>query len=419
MRKIFLAAVMVLAALALTRCGSSKSKKNSIPSQTGQGFSYSSTSSKGDYAEWTFTGQTLTAVWKEINGTGGVDRTLNITANCDTYDSTYNYHTCTITDSSCAPGVGTCNGNPSGKLEMMEVPGVALFVHSQVEGEQLHMGILKDGTACAADVSGDYVFAHTAHASKELVGIYRSDSDFTQITHADFIMKAASSTAKPDVEYSSSDALGQLTFGNPTCSDGVRTRTIGSMTVRSMVTPAGIFILDLPAGMGGLIAIKTTMAAALSDFANKQFAGIVFTDQGESLPMALNTGAATGSAVEVASAFIAGNPLSNIDIRPLSNNQSRAANPPYADFTAVNDNDAGNPYASNALQADYGSLAATPGLFRLDGDVDGRILVTAGKFNGKVIAFGLVYNWRSRSPSDVPFDADALYSTGNFLLFEK
>lgn len=427
MNRILMCAVVAALGLATVRCSLSNEadEVGSLPS--GAGHSYASTSNKGDYAEWTFSGHTLNATWQRIDSVGDVLTTIKLVASCGTYDSKYNYFTCQVSDqSTCLPGKIACNGVPSGTLQMMEVPGVAMFVRDETDADgQLHIGMLKDKNACTTDVSGDYLFAHTALGSKELVGVYRSDSDFHSIVHADFGFQAASGTVTPSVKYMTNDSGGALTLAGTDCTDGVRSRTAGGLSMRSMITQAGVFVLDLPAGMGGLIAIKKSAAATLSDFANRKFAGLTFPDQGDVLPLAMETGAVSGSTVPFTASDVAGNSMGSVEIRPLTNTQSLATNPPFPDFTAAPVN-GDKPYSDNAtLQTEYPSLASLPGFFRIDGAMGdtGRVIMVAGKFAGKVVAFGTVYNWRTTSDTNVstgqPFDTDHLVGTGNFLLFEK
>ena len=408
------------------RCGSSKSKDSQSTAPSGKGFSYSSTSNKGDYAEWTFTGQTLAATWQVINNTGGVDRTLTLTATCDTYNAKFNYYTCTINSGTCTlPNSSSCNEKPEGKVEMMEAPGVAIFVHPQGQDEQLHVGMLKDNSACTADISGNYIYVNTGLGRKELVGMYNSDSNFIDFTHADFLMDAGSAGAQPQVKYWSSRVKGEGTMTDGGCVSGVRTRSTDGATLRSMMTSSGVFILDLPSGMGGMVAMKQSKVATIADFANKKFSGISFPDNGDALPVSLTTGALNGSIVTIASGDMGDESMgSTIDIRPLSSAQSAAVNPKFPDFTQFTDAIGSESSSGNSLIGTYHNLAGIPGLFRLDGNVDdGRVIFVAGKFNNKVVAFGLVYNWRDASDTNpgtgAQFGKNGLYGTGNFILFER
>ncbi len=174
---------LILMAVIMAGCNSSSSS-SSTPATT----TYSTTSSKGDYAEWTITGSALNATWYVENTTGAIDYTYTIAANCGDPDS-YGVRSCAITSSSCDDGVSLCSSTtpPSGSFDMMDVPGVALFVHTgSGSTAQLHIGFAKDSTACTADISGDYTMIYTGLGRQENFGVYRSDASFINIIHADF-----------------------------------------------------------------------------------------------------------------------------------------------------------------------------------------------------------------------------------------
>ncbi len=72
---VFIALISVL----LVSCGGSSSPDNpGVDTST----TYSTTSNKGDYSEWTLSGSNLTAAWNVENDTGGVDYIYNIVATC-------------------------------------------------------------------------------------------------------------------------------------------------------------------------------------------------------------------------------------------------------------------------------------------------------------------------------------------------
>lgn len=398
----------------------------SNPDRDSSSYTYSTTSNVGDYTDWTFDGSTIGATWQVINGTGGVDMTYTVVAACPTYNETYGYYTCTVSSGACTPGLAACSGTPSGNFEMMEVPGTAIFVHTGSGTDaQLHVGLLKDSTACAADVSGDYIYARTGLGSRELFGIYRSDSNFLSITHADFAMFSGASATTPVVEYKTNDSsgTGAVTFTDGGCTSGVRSRVAGSETLRAMMTTSGLFILDMPSGQGGLVSFKMANAASLADFENKTFGGISFPDDGTPSPIIAELGAAAGSSVPVTSGEVNGSPIGAVDIRSLTNAASSASNPAFPDFSVP---PASGTYATNTtLQPTYPTPSVFPGLFRIDGTLSdsGRVMLAAAKLNGKVVAFGFVYNWRDSSQTNPatgsPFSPDGIYNTGNFILFER
>jgi len=197
-------------------------------------------------------------------------------------------------------------------------------------------------------------------------------------------------------------------------------RSVGGETLRSVMTASGLFVLDLPSGQGGLISFKTANAATLADFAGKSFGGISFPDDTDPEPINAVFGSVTGGKVNI-TATIGATTSSALDIMPVAAASTDTA-PDYPVFTSATD------YGAYSLLAgDYPAPTDIPGLFKLDGldstGDTGRVVMAAMKFSGKVIAVGMVYNWRTTSEENPAtgsaFAADGLYNTGNFLLFEK
>jgi len=167
-------------ALILTGCGGGSSSPGST--------TYSTTSNKGDYSEWTLSGNSLNANWEVINSTGDVNYTYTIAATCSAADAD-SVHQCTISTASCADGLATCPTTlPAGTFDMMEVPGVALLVHTTENsgGDELQVGFVKDANACNDDVSGDYTDIRTGIGLRDSFGMYRSDNNFLNVVHSDF-----------------------------------------------------------------------------------------------------------------------------------------------------------------------------------------------------------------------------------------
>jgi len=406
--------VAALSFMAVPGCGSG----------IGSSYTYSSTSTRGDYAEWTITGTNTKILWKVTDSTGAITMTHNVIATCGAADATYAYRTCTVTSATCTNGTQTCSGTASGTFDMMDVPGVALFVHtgSGTTSDQLHVGILKDSTACSADISGDYTYVRAGLGNSELFGMYRTGADFTTVSHADFGLTAATSTTTPTVAYltNGGTGTGDDTLGGTGCGDGVRERTGGSSTFRSMMTRSGLFIFDMPAGQGGIISFKTSYAASLSDLANKSFAGISFPDNSAAQAIAGTTGASTGTSVPITAQVKGVTGTQAFEFRPFTNTTSLATSPAFPNFTSTPTN-----YSNNAtIRTSYSTPSTFPGMFRVDGSLtdSGRVVLAAMKYNGKVIIFGVTYNWRTTTqtkPDGTNFPSDGLYNTGNFLLFEK
>jgi hypothetical protein len=300
---------------------------------------------------------------------------------------------------------------------MMEAPGVALFVHTgSGSSAQLHVGFLKDDTACTQDVSGDYTMIYTGLGLTDSFGVYRSDSNFINVLHADFGFDSAGATVTPNVVYNTGSESEML--GDGGCVHGVRTRTDGiGGQIRSMMTASGLFILDLPSGQGGLVSFKTSIAAGLADFERKTLTGISFPDNDVAEPIRAEFGAVSGSQIDVDVTF-GGGGVSTFNLKALST-AATVTSPSYPDFTAT---PAG--YGASVLSATYANPGTIPGLFKIDSLTDtGRIVLAAMRFSGKVIFVGMVYNYRTTAdinPSTgTNFVASGLYNTGNFLLFER
>lgn len=405
---------IIVALLAAVTSGCSSSSDDS--SETEDSFTYSTTSSKGDYSEWTIVGSSLTAVWNVVADNGDIEYSYDVTATCSDAAAS-GVRSCTIDTGSCTDGTAVCTDTPGGDFDMMDVPGVALFVHTdgEFDDEQLHVGFAKNDDACTDDVSGDYTFMRTGLGLDENFGMYRSDTNFVDILHSDFGFDSAGATATPDVIYRTGTENEVL--ADEGCTDGVRTRSIGGgESIRSMMTNSGLFVLDFPAGQGGIVSFKTSNAASLDDFANKNFGGISFPDNSGPEPVSATSGVLTGGEVSIAATI--GGSAENVSIMQLDTGDSMT-NPAYPDFTAVP-----TTYDASVLSATYATPNDIPGLFKFDNLSDGgRVIMAAMKFNDKIIGIGMVYNYRTTfdtNPADGnPFASDNLYNTGNFILFEK
>ncbi len=420
-RKISYSALTVLMLLGVTACGGGGS--SSPATTTSSSVTYSTTSSKGDYSEWTLSGSSLSANWEVINSTGAIDYTYSIAATCGSADAD-NIHSCTVDSSSCADGVATCPTTPlSGAFDMMEVPGVALMVHtsSASGGDDLHAGFVKNASACSDDVSGDYTFIHTGVGLQKNFGMFRTDANLILIDHTEFGFATSAITStgysSQSVAYRSASA-GPDTLTDNGCVNGLRKRTTsGGDAIRAMMTASGLYVLDLPAGQGGLLAFNVSKAATLADFANKIFGGLVFPDDGPAEPFHANSAALVSGKVDLNVSLSGG---TTFNIMGLTTSTGMI-NPTDADFST---SPAG--YSSSTLATTYPTTKDIPGLFKLGKLFDsGRVILAAMKFNNKVIAIGMVYNYRDATygfnnpGTGNPFNGPGLYNSGNFILFEK
>lgn len=414
----FIKLLFVLPLFVLTLSGCSSSS-NSPPVTN----IYSTTSTRGDYSEWTITAGQLNATWEVINVTGQIDHTFTLIATCGAADAA-GIRACTITTSSCADGVTVCPTPPTGDVDIMDVPGVALFALTDDGGvdRQLHVGFVKNASACTDDVSGDYSFIRTGLGLSENFGMYRSDSNFVNILHSDFGFNTVDANATQTVAYRTGSEAETLTDNG--CTDGVRDRGIGGgEDIRSMMTASGLFVLDFPAGQGGLISFKTSNAATLADFAGNNFGGISFPDNGPAETFSATFGSVFASKIDINVVF-AGGTNQTRSLMDLGTADSMT-NPAYPSFTVSPT--LPSMYSASTLSSTYNTPDDIPGLFKLGQlDDNGRVIMLAMKFNEKVIAVGMVYNYRTTTDVDpsagdgvTTFAANNLYNTGNFLLFEK
>ena len=419
-RKINYSGLVVVMFLGVTACGGGGSSSPSAT--TPSSVTYSTTSSKGDYSEWTLSGGSLSASWEVVNSTGGIDYTYTLAATCGSADID-NIHSCTVDSSSCSDGGATCPTTlPSGAFDIMEVPGVALLVHttSSTGGDDLHAGFVKSASACSDDVSGDYTFIHTGVGLQENFGMFRADANLINIEHSEF---GFDTTAASPAGYSSqtvayrSSSAGTDTLTDNGCSGGLRKRTTsGGDAIRAMMTASGLYVLDLPSGSGGLLAFNVNKAATLADFANTSFGGISFPDNDSATPFHASAGSVVGGKVDLNVSLFGGTTFNITELTTPSGMMS----PTDADFNVTL---AG--YSSLTLATTYPTPKDIPGLFKVGklpaGD-SGRVVLAAMKFDSKLIAVGMVYNYRDNtfsSTTGTSFVGPGLYNSGNFILFEK
>ena len=375
--------------------------------------SYTTTSNVGDLSTWTIDGNSLTVTWQDIAAmTGVVEKTYNASAVCTEPHVTFGYRTCLVDGDAvctsgsvaCAPGDGPQDGET---FRMFEVPGVALVVSSN--DDELHAGF--SAGACEAVPTDDYTFVNVGLGQNDIFGLFRTDAAFTTATHMDF---SFSDGTNGQISYTTGDPMGVVTgLSSGPCSNGVRELTIMSTgeTLRLMVTSAGHFVLDKSEGEGGLVAINENNAATISDFANRDFGGIVFPDN--SAPQAINvlTGAESAGQVPMTSIVLS----SDGDITPMG---STAFISNGATGTKLNETllEPGNAYNTNAIVSggDYtGGPSTLPGLFEISpvsGD-ETAILGIATAVGGKTILFGTVANEDGLSGENIV--------KGNFILVEK
>ena len=395
-----------------TACGG-ESKSATTP--TVKNKTYATTSTKGDYSEWSVNADgTLHAVWQVINSMGKTDYTHTFDANCSTPTIT-GLQECAFIGVSCRAGLLACPSLPSGTFSMMNIPDVAIFVETD-DGRtrQLHIGFIKDDNACTQDVSGDYVSMHIGLGKRDVFGIYRSDENFINITHADFGFETSDANIHQTLSYNTGTPSASLV--DKGCLNGVREREISGGLIRSMMTKSGLFVLDLPAGQGGMLSFKVENSATLEDMANKTFGGYSFPDNAEAKAISLTSSAVIDNRITLNT--LVGEESEILRIMPLGVLDNMTT-PSYPSFTS-----APIDYASNTLSSVYTTPSNILGLYKLDGlNDEGRVILSALKHNGKVVLLGTVYNHRTIADINPAtgrnFRENALYNTGNFILFER
>ena len=401
---------LIIGATLFYGCGGGGSDETpSVESST-----YATTSTKGDYTEWTLSGSDMHAVWQAVNSDGGIDYTHTFDARCGAETST-GLRECTFTTVTCTDGLAVCPPPPTGTFSMMSVPDVALFVHTGTGmSSQLHVGFSKDDTSCTVDVSGDYTFIRTGLGQRDTFGLYRSDANFINILHADFGFETIDGNMNQTLSYNTGTETQTLT--NNGCTDGVRFREVGGSDIRSMMTRSGLFVLDLPAGEGGLLSFKVENAATLADMAGKNFGGYTFPDNGDPEAISVTSGEVIGNRVAMTATLSAR--IEDVRIMDLGTSDSML-NPAYPNFAV-----APSGYSASTLSSTYATADSIPGLYKFDGLNDnGRVIFVAMVHNAKTILLGMVYNYRDTddlNPStDANFSEAGLYNTGNFILFER
>lgn len=406
------------AAALLAACGGGGGSDNGTASNPDPtAYLYATTSSKGDYSTWMIRGNHLDALWQKVQADGQIAFATQVSATCSGEDS-FGVRSCAIDTTSCTDAASPCPApGPTGSFNLREVPGVALYAEiDSITDPQLHLGFAMDSSACTQDVSGDYTSIRTGLGVNENFGLYRSDINFLNIMHADFGFDTADTNLTQTLAYRTGAESESLVDGG--CYDGVRIRELGGGVIaRTMITDSGLFVMDLPAGQGGLLSFRTENAATLADFANKSFGGISYPDNDTTKFVNADFSAVSANQVSFNVAFSDG-ASGILSLMPLTT-ASSVTDPAYPDFTS-----APTGYDSSALASTYAAPTNMPGLFKLDNLPDsGRVILAAMKYHSKVIAMGMVYNYRTTSDinpgTGLNFPADGLYNTGNFLLFEK
>lgn len=430
MKKIALAFGTVLCLMTLMINCSNNNQVNSA-GRNNFPYTYTTSSTKGDFAEWNFNGADLRGTWQSLDTNGQVNFTNNIQASCPTYTDAYNYYTCTVntTASTCTegPGADNCSSLSALNIKLIESPGSSISVlAANGATSQLFTGFNQD-TACGNDMTGDYVFIRSGLGKSKIYGLQRSDTGFTSTNIAEFGLKASGPSTTVTVQYLSEDAspTGSEIYSDGGCVNGLRVRSLSGVTGRVLTTPAGLMVNDKTSLQAGAIAVKTTAVASPANLQNRTLSGFMFTDTGLIKFVKITTGSAAGNIVAITSADFNGTGISGLDIRTLSETSTVTAAPAYPNFTSAADSspNSGFSYGANSLVPTYSNPGSFTGTYRIDGFLtNDRIIFTATVDRSKLMLYGVGYAWRLTTDTPPPgatYPTNGYYSSYSLVLFEK
>ena len=393
----------------LAGCGNSNSSPAAPASAVQQ---YATTSAVGDFAEWTIdssvTPNTFTVVWNVIDTSGNISKTMVISGTCGDADATYYYRTCTVTNSSDA------NVQVGGSFQILEMPGVALFVHpdaaargSGTGADEIHVGFTLG--ACTSDSgAGEYVFTRVLPVSNpyetEMLGMYRITPSFISSDYNGALLHSGFAVEENGTSFDMIYNLASPTHGSTdqgsfngvdtftgNCSGGVITMTqAGSgMPMRGVITSSGLMFFDGPESFGGLVSARTNVAATIDDVAGKSLIivwqnaslGACSGAQGCTDLIRVTFGAKDGTGkVPAIFTSLAAQTISAMGFRAASDLNAGTR------FNSVNSG-----YSNNAFSQTYPQPANIPGLFYSDEVATGNespTLLMIASVGGKLLVFG-------------------------------
>lgn len=429
MKKIALAFGTVLCLMTLMiNCSNNQvnsAGRNNFP------YTYTTSSTKGDFAEWNFNGFDLRGTWQSLDTNGQINFTNSIQASCPTYTDAYNYYTCTVNTaaSTCTegPGAANCSSLSALSIKLIESPGSSLSVlAANGATSQLFTGFNQD-TSCGNNLTGDYVFIRSGLGQTKLYGLQRSDTAFNNTIITEFGLKATGPSTTVTVQYlsESASASGSEVYGDGGCVNGLRLRTLGGVTGRVLTTPAGLMVNDKTSLQAGAIAVKTTAVASPATLQNRTLSGFMFTDTGLLKFVKITTGSAAGNIVAITSADFNGTGISGLDIRALSETSTVTSAPAYPNFTSAADPSpiSAFSYSANSLAPTYANPGSLTGTYRIDGFLtNDRIIFTATVDRSKLMLYGVGYAWKLTTdvpPPGATYSANGYYSSYSLVLFEK
>jgi hypothetical protein len=393
--------------------------------------SYVSTSTVGELARWDISGNMLSVTWEITDATGQVTRTLMISALCGDPDATYGSRSCTVASATCTGPCAAGDAPPTGAVyTVLELPGVALAVVGPGGGRTVfHVGLARNPNCPGPGVTtSEFVTMDVAIAHPELFAVSRVTTGFSPFIHADFRMGPGSCTSStptggctstPAITYTTQTS-GTESVTSSSCASGIQTAIFGSgLRLRVMSTGPDAPAITVIPEFRGAVSFPVAQAATLSDFASKTLVGILHSPAAPVIRSVATTGPVSATGVAITSIrFDSQLPfIGNAFIAPAVNATSKLTSPSFPNFTAA----PVGAYTANALQPAYSSVSKIPGMFVNDGDPSAgndhsRLIVVAGKMNGKLVGIGASYDWAN----NVPGYAGADYLTvGMFVLFEK
>jgi hypothetical protein len=379
--------ILVSLWLALASCSGGVTETGN-PSRT-----YITAGSDGTFGTWQVSSSGFSAsLGVTAASTGVIQYTFSLSGSCGS-PGEFGFRPCTISLSGCQNGSASCVSPPAvGALfYLLEMPGVALLAYSPSD-QKFHSGSVLG--SCGSDVSGDYVSMPTALGGVNLFGMYRSDAALQNLIGSEFALLNGS---PPSLFYTTTDGsgTGATSTSSMTCSGGVRTFVVDGIPVRSTTTASGLWTFSLPAGQGGSISFRTSLAATSQDLVTRTLYGFIAADSGTVVLARLGTGGLQAGGVSLGSLTISTGQEFDLSSETIQSVKSIGStfgfngNPPGF---------SGYSYGNNLLQPTYPTPGDIPGLFisqPVPGSAQGTIYGVMRGSTGKLILYGSGFDVRS------------------------
>jgi hypothetical protein len=190
------------------------------------------------------------------------------------------------------------------------------------------------------------------------------------------------------------------------------------------MTQAGLFLIDLPKGNGGVISFNVTKAAAIADLANKSYVAISYGGAscagagGCTTLLAFSSGAVSGGTVTFGGfTSLGGSTPSSVVVTPFS------AGGAQTNTTTTGGTQALPAAGTNALVGTYADPSTFPGFFYTD-ENDGSshatpsIIAFMKTSAGRILFFGTNTHYNA-SNNCAGNTLKCLTASGNFIGFSK